>query len=111
MHKGLKLVLAVHVDDFKLSGLTNNIQKGWDLIRTKIRLGPPTKCGEYLGCGQESFLHRKEDVRRVLDGVYAPVLGPDPGLGQGVQRETACAAPAAGGELPSAYGTNAANGT
>ena len=112
LHKDLKLVLAVYVDDFKLSGLANNIPKGWDLIRTKIRLDPPTKCGEYLGCGQESFMQRREDVRRVLDGIFPPALGPDPGLGQGVQRATACGVPAAGGEMPSsAYGTNAANGT
>ena len=52
VHKDLNLVLAVCVDDFKLSGLANNIQKGCGLIRTKIRLDPPTKCGEYLGCGQ-----------------------------------------------------------
>ena len=101
----------MYVDDLKLSGLTHTIQKGWNLIRTQIRLDPPTKCGEYLGCGQESFLQRKEDARWVRDGIFAPVLGPDPGLGQGgVQRETACAAPAAGGDSPSAYGANAANG-
>ena len=28
VHKDLKLVLAVYVDGFKLSGLANNIQKG-----------------------------------------------------------------------------------
>ena len=60
IHRGLKLVLAVYVDDFKLVGLKNNIPKGWELIGSKNRLDPPTKLGEYLGCGQESFLQRKK---------------------------------------------------
>ena len=65
-----------------------------------------------LVAGRSRFLQRREDVRQVLDGIFAPVLGPDPGLGQGAeQRAIASGAAAAGGGSPCAYGKNAANGT
>ena len=35
-----------------------------------------------MGCGQESFIQKKEDVKTVLSGIYNPVLGPEPVLGQ-----------------------------
>ena len=55
MHKELQLVMSVYVDDFKMAGLTDNISKGWYLIRSKVHLDPPTKLADYLGCGQEPF--------------------------------------------------------
>ena len=50
-HPVLGLMLSVYVDDFKLAGLECNLSKGWDLIRSKIKLDPPTPLGDYLGCG------------------------------------------------------------
>ena len=41
-------------------------------------------------------LSAEEDVEHVLDGTYPHAQGPDPGLGQGGQRETACGVPAEG---------------
>ena len=94
MHKELQLVLSVYVDDFKMAGLTDNISKGWDLIRSKIRLDPPTKLADYLGCGQESFWMNKDAVRETMSRIAPHVLG------DGVPRETASDPTAAGGGRP-----------
>ena len=53
VHRNLKLVLLVYVDDFKMAGPRKNIKAGWDLIRREIRLDDPTPVGKYLGCGHE----------------------------------------------------------
>jgi hypothetical protein len=33
-----------------MAGPTANLQKGWELVRKKIRIEPPTPLGKYLGC-------------------------------------------------------------
>ena len=58
MHKDLKLVLLVYVDDFKMSGSKENMQAGWELIRTKIKMDDPTPIGKFLGGG-----HAKIDLQ------------------------------------------------
>jgi len=56
-HERLKLMLAVYVDDFKLSGPKENLAQGWKLIghgRTGgITLEAPSESGLYLGCKHE----------------------------------------------------------
>ena len=47
------MFLVVYVDDFKLSGPTANVAKGWSLIRSGIRTEEPTELGLYLGCKHE----------------------------------------------------------
>ena len=49
-HKGLRLLLATYVDDFKLAGPEENIATGWDLLRQHIDIGPSSRSGMYLGC-------------------------------------------------------------
>ena len=49
-HPKLRLLLAVYVDDFKMSGPVENMAKGWSLISSKIDMDPPTPVGRYLGC-------------------------------------------------------------
>ena len=49
-HSGLGLLLAVYVDDFKMAGPEKSLQKGWDLIGSKIDMDTPTPLGRYLGC-------------------------------------------------------------
>ena len=49
-HPELKLVLTVYVDDFKMSGPTNNLVKGWEKIRKRIKLDKVKPSGRYLGC-------------------------------------------------------------
>ena len=49
-HDELRLLLAVYVDDFKMAGPAENIDKGWKLISGKIDMEPPEDVGRYLGC-------------------------------------------------------------
>ena len=49
-HKGLQLLLAVYVDDFKMAGPKANMSQGWKLIGSKIDMDNPTPLGRYLGC-------------------------------------------------------------
>ena len=57
-HKGLGLMLVVYVDDFKLAGPTASMQKGWQLIRQKIKTEEPTPVGKYLGCDHKVSTRR-----------------------------------------------------
>ena len=49
-HKELSLLLVVYVDDFKMSGPSANISKGWQLIRKGVKTEDPVPSGKYLGC-------------------------------------------------------------
>eukprot|EP00435_Cladocopium_sp_Y103_P040038 s2308_g10.t2 len=49
-HPQMKLLLAVYVDDLKMAGPTENLAKGWALLRTKLNIEPETDLGLYLGC-------------------------------------------------------------
>ena len=49
-HPKLKLLLVVYVDDFKMSGPKESMQKGWELIGSKIDMDTPTEANRYLGC-------------------------------------------------------------
>ena len=44
------MILIVYVDDFKMSGPTENLVKGWELTRKGLVLDPPEEIGLYLGC-------------------------------------------------------------
>ena len=61
-HEELKLMLSIYVDDFKMAGPTENIDKGWALLRSKIDMEDPTPVGLYLGCQQQRF-----DVKTTRD--------------------------------------------
>ena len=52
-HAGLKLLLIIYVDDFKLAGPRTNIRQGWSLVSKGLKIEPPTPLGVYLGCGHE----------------------------------------------------------
>ena len=41
-HKGLHLLLAIYVDDFKMAGPKDNMARGWKLIGSKIDMDTPT---------------------------------------------------------------------
>ena len=56
-HKELDLLLSVYVDDFKLAGPVENIEKGWALIAQHVELDPPQQLNLYLGC-----IHRQRTV-------------------------------------------------
>ena len=52
-HDQLKLYLVIYVDDFKISGPTCNLKKGWSLLMEGLTIETPTPVGVYLGCGHE----------------------------------------------------------
>lgn len=55
-HDQLRLFLVVYVDDFKMSGPTENMAQGWELLRKAsdntpgIEMDDPKPVGRYLGC-------------------------------------------------------------
>ena len=70
-HPELKLILSVYVDDFKLVGKSQNLEKGWKLITgSGLVLDPPTPLGDYLGCGQFPIHIPPEEARRRLENVH-----------------------------------------
>ena len=56
-HKELALLLSVCVDDFKLAGPVDNMQKGWSLISQHVELDLPQQLNLYWGC-----IHRQRIV-------------------------------------------------
>ena len=48
-------MLVVYVDDFKLSGPKSNLSKGWQLIRSKIKMEDAAPIKRYLGCEHVTF--------------------------------------------------------
>ena len=41
-HPKLGLLLVIYVDDLKLAGPAENLSKGWEMLRTKLRIEPET---------------------------------------------------------------------
>jgi len=74
MHEKLQLFLVVYVDDFKLAGPVKNLDKGWQLIRQRVRTEDPTLLEKYLGCTHV-------ETSRVVDmssPQFAPFMWPVP---------------------------------
>lgn len=46
----LRLLLAIYVDDLKMSGPAENLAAGWKLLRSRLNIEPETDPGLYLGC-------------------------------------------------------------
>ncbi len=44
-----KILLTVYVDDFKLSGPADGVDRGWKLIRSVLNVEDPQPAGLYLG--------------------------------------------------------------
>ena len=69
-HPKYKLFLMVYVDDFKLAGPEEHLEKGWDLIRRSgLIIEKPTGPGLFLGCVHERF-ERKVNGRTVRGFSY-----------------------------------------
>ena len=49
-HEVLNLFLIVYVDDFKLCGPTENLNKCWAMMRKGIYMDEPALLGKCLGC-------------------------------------------------------------
>ncbi len=50
MHVGLRVFLTIYVDDFKMAGPFENMDKAWKMTGSVIKLGKPTTAVKYLGC-------------------------------------------------------------
>ena len=61
-HPQLRLFLVVYVDDFKMAGPKDNLDKGWSLIRKGLDIEPPTPIGVYLGCNHEEGTIKVGDI-------------------------------------------------
>ena len=69
-HKELKLLLVIYVDDLKLAGPSQNLTKGWGLLRSKMRLEPETDLGLCLGCLFSKGTNRLHDGTEVTTMTY-----------------------------------------
>ena len=69
-HKELKLLLVIYVDDLKLAGPAQNLTKGWEMLRSKLRIEPETDLGLYLGCLLSKGTNRLSDGTEVTTMTY-----------------------------------------
>ena len=89
-HDELKLLLVIYVDDLKLAGPSENLAKGWEMLRTVLRIEPETDLGLYLGCilsQGEAQLHNGKKVKTItynMEGLlklsvekYLDIIGKD----------------------------------
>ena len=61
-HPALRLFLVVYVDDSKMAGQKDNLDKVWSLLRTGLDIEPPVPIGVYLGCTHEEGTMKIGDV-------------------------------------------------
>ena len=89
-HDELKLLLVIYVDDLKLAGPSENLAKGWEMLRTVLRIEPETDLCLYLGCvlsQGEPQLHNGKKVKTLtynMEGLlklsvekYLDIIGKD----------------------------------
>ena len=80
-HEALKLLLVVYVDDLKLAGPTENMSKGWSMLRTGLRIEPETDLGQYLGCmltrGESYVSYNMEGLLKLSVEKYFDIVGHD----------------------------------
>ena len=89
-HDELKLLLVIYVDDLKLAGPSENLAKGWEMLRTVLRIEPETDLDLYLGCvlsQGETQLHNGKKVKTItynMEGLlklsvekYLDIIGKD----------------------------------
>ena len=89
-HDELKLLLVIYVDDLKFAGPSENLTKGWEMLRTVLRIEPETDLGLYLGCvlsQGETQLHNGKKVKTItynMEGLlklsvekYLDIIGKD----------------------------------
>ena len=66
----LNLLLVVYVDDLKLAGPSENLPKGWEMLRSLLNIEPETDLGMYLGCTLKKGESRLKDGTRVSTMTY-----------------------------------------
>ena len=63
-----KMFLIVYVDDFKMSGPADLMDKTWEKIRQGIATDKPSKAGKFLGCDHKEFKAPAEAFADTLPG-------------------------------------------
>ena len=58
------------MDDLKLAGPAQNLTKGWEMLRSKLRIEPETDLGLYLGCLLSKGTNRLHDGTEVTTMTY-----------------------------------------
>ena len=89
-HDELKLLLVIYVDDLKLARPSENLAKGWEMLRAVLRIEPETDLGLYLGCvlsQGETQVHNGKKVKTItynMEGLlklsvekYLDIVGKD----------------------------------
>ena len=69
-YKELKFLLVICVDDLKLAGPAQNLTKGWEILRSKLRIEPEIDLGLYLGCLLSKGTNRLHDGTEVTTMTY-----------------------------------------
>ena len=83
-HADLDLLLVIYVDDFKMAGPKDNMQKGWDGINQVLDMDPAEVFGRYFGCnhheGEQVMLPREaHPFAHVFDKKHAALASrPEP---------------------------------
>ena len=83
-HADLDLLLVIYVDDFKMAGPKDNMQKGWDGINRVLDMDPAEVFGRYFGCnhheGEQVMLPRgAHPFAHVFDKKHAALASrPEP---------------------------------
>lgn len=54
-HQELNCLLVVYVDNFRMAGPTENMEKAWASIRAAVNIGNPEPYDRYLGCMHREF--------------------------------------------------------
>ena len=54
-HSELSCMLIVYVDDFKLAGPTENMEKAWASIKRAVNIGDPEPYDRYFVCQHVEF--------------------------------------------------------
>ena len=61
-HPALRLFLVAYLDDLKMAGPKDNLDKGWSLLLKGRDIEPPVPIGVYLGCGHEEGTMKIGDI-------------------------------------------------
>ena len=64
-HSKLNCMLVVYVDDFKLAGPSENMDKAWASIRQAVNIGEPEPYDRYFGCQHVEFNGVKLQARLI----------------------------------------------
>ena len=62
----LNCMLVVYVDDFKLAGPIENMDKAWASIKRAVNIGDPEPYDRYFGCQHVEFNGAKLPIARLI---------------------------------------------